>query len=106
MKKTYNLEYKEYVCRMVVEEGRKISELSRELDISRSALTKWVQEYKKDSGWVEKHEQQKKTQEKTIYKTPTDYEKEIKELKKDKEQLSEENQILKKAMHVFTESRE
>lgn len=106
MPKTYDLEYKEYVCRMVVEEGRKISELTRELNVSRTTLDKWVKEYKEDNGWVEKHEHQKKEQEKTVYKTPSDYEKELKQKNKENEQLSEENKILKKAMHVFTASRE
>lgn len=106
MPKTYDLEYKEYVSRMVVEEGRKPAELARELNISDSALRRWVKEYKEKIGWVEKHVQKKKDQKPVIYKTPTDYEKELKAERKRNEQLERENKILKKAMHVFTENHE
>jgi len=106
MRKNYDLEYKEYVSRMVVEEDRTVSELSRELSISRSTLSGWVQDYKEKIGWVEKYEQKKKDQEPVVYKTPTDYEKESKEKDKTIERLEKENKILKKAMHVFTENHE
>jgi|SRR5699024_2037816 len=106
MPKIYDLEYKEYVSRMVVEEGRKPAELARELIISDSALRRWVKEYKEKIGWVEKHAQKKKDQEPVIYKMPTDYEKELKAERKRNEQLERENRILKKSMHVFTENHE
>jgi len=106
MPKAYDLEYKEYVGRMVVEEGRKPAELARELNISDSALHRWVKEYKEKVGWVEKHVQKKKDQEPVIYTTPTDYEKELKTERKRNEQLQRENRIFKKAMHVFTENHE
>jgi transposase len=106
MSQNYDLEYKEYVSRMVMEEDRTVSELSRELNISRTTLSGWVQDYKKKVGWFEKHEQKKKDQEPVIYKTPTDYEKEGKEKDKKIERLERENKILEKAMHVFTENHE
>lgn len=106
MSQNYDLEYKEYVSRMVMEEDRTVSELFRELNISRTTLSGWVQDYKKKVGWFEKHEQKKKDQEPVIYKTPTDYEKEGKEKDKKIERLERENKILKKAMHVFTENHE
>lgn len=106
MAKVYDLEYKEYVSRMVVEEGRKVTELARELNISRTTLHQWVTDYKEKTGWVEKHQQRKKDQQSKVYKTPTDYEKELKEERKIRELLERENKILKKAMHVFTENHE
>lgn len=106
MSKRYDLEYKEYVSRMVVEEGRKISELARELDISRSALSTWVKDYKEKVGWVEKYEKKKKEQEPVIYNTPTDWENKYYAERKERERIERENLILKKAMHVFTENHE
>lgn len=109
MGKRYELEYKEYVCRMVVEENRKVSELSHELNISDSALYRWVREYKQKNGWYEEQEQSKEKQklkEGKSYKTPTDYKAEVKERDKEIERLTEENAILKKAMHVFTQARD
>ena len=50
--------------------------------------------------------QEKKDQEPVIYKTPTDYEKELKVERKRNEQLERENRILKKTMHIFTENYE
>ncbi|WP_277631174.1 hypothetical protein [Atopococcus tabaci] len=44
--------------------------------------------------------------EKPSYRTPSDYEKEPKQREKDVARLQEENDILKKAMHVFTKNRE
>lgn len=106
MAKGYDLEYKEYVSRMVVEEGRKKAELARELGISPNSVRRWVRDYKDKIGWVEKHVQKKKDQETPVYKTPADYEKEIRDIQKKNEQLERENRILKKAMHVFTENHE
>lgn len=106
MSKEYDLEYKEYVCRMIVEEKRKKAELARELNISVTTLRRWEKEYEQKKGWVKRHNQKKKEQESPIYKTPADFEKELKEQEKEITRLSRENQILKKAMHVFTESQE
>ena len=106
MPKRYSLEYKEYLSRMIVEKGRRMSELAREQEVSPSTLRKWVIAYKDKTGWVEKQAQQQRAQKKAVYKTPTDYEKELKNQAKEIERLSRENQILKKAMHVFTENHE
>lgn len=106
MSEVYELEYREYVSRMVVEEGRKMSELSRELNISYSSIHRWVKDYKNNSGWVEKQMKKREKQKTTVYKTPKDYEKEAKEMAKENERLKRENKILKKAMHVFTENHE
>lgn len=45
-KKHHPHEYKEYVAKLVVEENRKISDLSYELEISSSAISRWVAKYK------------------------------------------------------------
>jgi len=106
MPKHYDSEYKKYVCRLAVEEGRKMSDLSRELDIPYSTLGKWVRKYKKEEDWRQTSDKKRGTAQKPIFKTPSDYEKEITSREKEINKLQEENDILKKAMHVFTQIRE
>ncbi|WP_456273553.1 transposase [Bacillus sp. AK031] len=90
MGKHYSSEYKEYVCKMVVEEGRKASEVAYELEIPYTTMTKWVQKYKQAKN--SKHD----------YVTPSEFEKLKKQHEKEMKALQEENEILKKAMHIFT----
>lgn len=106
MPKHYDSEYKKYVCRLVVEENRKMAELSRELDISYSTLEKWVRSYRNQEKWRQTSQKKRGTSTIPVYKTPSDYEKEIKQQEKEVARLQEENAILKKAMHVFTQNQE
>lgn len=107
MAKRYDLAYKEYVSRMVVDEGQAITVVARNLGISKSTVNLWVKEYKAKKGWVPKHQKERKqVASKAPIKTPGDYEKEISQQAKEIRRLERENQILKKAMHVFTENHE
>lgn len=88
-------EYKEYVCKLVIEEGRKITEVAYELEISYSSLCKWVKAYKEKMNAGNSKEE---------YITPKELEKMKKDYEKQMRSLQEENEILKKAMHIFTKS--
>lgn len=104
MAKHLDPEYKEYLCRLVVDEGRKVSELARELDQAPGSLYKWTRAYRKQK---EAGQPASQTEEpKVAYKTPKDLENEIKQLQKQLARKEEENDILKKAMHVFTKVQE
>jgi len=91
----YDQEYKEYVSKLVVEEGRKASDVCFELELSAKTVSRWVKEYKikKNAGKPN-----------DTYITPTELEKLKKQHEKELEQLREENEILKKAMHIFTKN--
>lgn len=111
MAKHHDVEYKNYVCRLVIEEGQKITELSKQLGISSRTISRWLKHYKNETGWAEQYIEEQKTQEQTeklkeFYLTDSDLKKEHDALRKDYERLIRENQILKKAMHVFTENHE
>lgn len=110
MVRQYEAEYKEYVCRLVVEEGRTMAELGRELEIASTTIGGWVKAYKKKTGWYDRHQaiQSKVAQDQAAktFKTPSDYEKDLTDQAKRIQRLEEENAILKKAMHVFTRARE
>ncbi|WP_368502842.1 transposase (plasmid) [Alkalihalophilus sp. As8PL] len=95
MGKHHDREYKEHVAKLVVEEGRKISDLSYELEISYSTISGWVREYKLN---------QRREKGEAVHYTPSEVEKLKRQYDKELESLKEENEILKKAMHVFTKN--
>ncbi len=47
-RKRYDLAFKLEATRLVAEEGRKVSEVERNLDISKGTLSRWVRENKAD----------------------------------------------------------
>lgn len=97
MGKHFSQEYKEYVSKLVVEEGRKTSEVAYELEISYKTICRWVKNYKEKLNANQSGES---------YITPSELEKLKKQHEKEIQQLKEENEILKKAMHIFTKNPE
>jgi transposase len=89
----YDKEYKTQAARLVVEEGRVITELAAELNISSKTLGRWARIYRdqKENGFIGSGNVH------PDLKVQKDLEKRVKD-------LEEENEILKKAMHVFTKS--
>ncbi len=89
----YDPEYKIQTAKLVIEEGKKAAELARDLDIPIGTLRNWIQAYrkKKESGFVGSGNLAPDV-------------KVVKELEKQIRDLQEENEILKKAMHVFTKN--
>lgn len=98
MGRSYTPEYKAYVVKLILEEGRKATEVSRDLEIPYGTLNKWVdQERKKRAGIWEEED---------IPLTPSEYKKRLTAIEKELQNSREENEILKKAMHIFTKNRE
>lgn len=95
MGKRFDQEYKEYVSKLIVEEGRVAKQVAYELDIPYSTVGKWVKAYK---------ERKHKGTNQEAYITPSELEKMKKQYEKEAQQLREENEILKKAMHIFTKN--
>jgi transposase len=93
--KSYTHEYREYVSKMVVEEGKKITQLSFELEIPYSTLHKWVTAYRQRSKTLSEQEE---------FLTPSEWKKREAKHQKELDTLREENEILKKAMHIFTKN--
>lgn len=106
MRKHREAEYKEYVCRLVVEEKQKMSEVSRNLDIPYGTLRRWIDKYKQSLKDPAPSLQDSNQEQNKQYLTPSDYHQELKQQEKEIQKLQEENEILKKAMHVFTKNRE
>ncbi|TFB12792.1 transposase [Filobacillus milosensis] len=95
----YPKELRNYVCKMVVEDGKKQTDVSYELNIPYDTLHKWVAAYKKQLRNTEKNRQ-------NSLLTATEYQQKLEEEKRRNRELEEENEILKKAMHIFTDEQE
>jgi transposase len=93
--KHHSQEYKQYVSKLIVEEGRKATEVAYELEISAKTISRWVAAYRMKLNVGKTDEN---------YITPTELEKLKKQHEKELERLREENEILKKAMHIFTKN--
>ena len=97
LSKVYPPEFREYVSKLIVQDGRKIVDVSRELNMSYSTLQNWVGKYRKRLRDAEKEKQNKllsASEYKDLYETERD----------EKLALQEEVEILKKAMHIFTQN--
>lgn len=98
MKKPYTVydqDFKNYVVKLVIEEGKKMKIVSREMDIPYGTVRYWVGEYRK---------KQEKDMNGTEYITQSEFKKREKELLNQIKELEEEKEILKKAAHIFAKS--
>ena len=91
MTKRYDREFKLHAVKQVIEAGKPAAQVARELDITNSSLCKWVQKYKEDQTEPFVGSGNLKVEDKAL-----------KELEKQLRDLKEENEILKKAMSIFT----
>ena len=90
MGKHYDLEYKIQIAQMVVEDGKKATQMAKDLDIPVGTIRNWVEAYKKkrQQGFVGSGN------------TPPE-QKPYKDLQQENAVLKQEVEILKKAMHIF-----
>ncbi|WP_181350883.1 transposase [Thalassobacillus sp. CUG 92003] len=92
MGRSYDKEFKDHVAKLVVDEGRKASEVSREMDVPYKTMNRWVRECRKEK---------EAKAEQLEYITPGEHKKREKELLDRIKELEEENEIVKKAAHIF-----
>lgn len=97
--KSYSTEFKAYVTKMVALDGHKMTDLSRELDIPYANIKRWVREYRNKKRQAEKESQNQLL-------TASEYKDMYEKERQRKLDLEEENDILKKAMHIFTQEKE
>ena len=90
-RRSYDNEFKREAVRLVIEEGRKASEVERNLGITKSLLHRWVREMKEDP--------KEAFQGKGRLKQPDE---ELRRLKRELESVKEERDILKKAVAIFS----
>ncbi|RYG71912.1 hypothetical protein EU245_12320 [Lentibacillus lipolyticus] len=96
---SYSVEFSEYVTKMVVLDGHKMTEMSEKLDIPYGTLKRWVQSYRNKQKKAEKESQNQLL-------TATEYKELYEKERQGRIEIEEENEILKKAMHIFTQEKE
>lgn len=96
--KKYAPEFKEYVCKLIVLDGHKMVKVSKELNIPYDTLQKWVLRYKN-----KRKDEEMNAQSQLL--TASEYKEMYDDLLKQKLEIQEENEILKKAMHIFTQEK-
>ena len=91
-RKKYDTAFKVEAIHLVIEEGRKISEVERNLDISRGTLARWVREKKADpeDSFPGKGRLKAKDEE-------------IRRLRLELKRTQDERDIIKKALAYFAE---
>jgi len=92
-RKSYDKEFKLEAVQLV-ESGKKVAEVARELDLAEQTLHNWVKKFSKDGEAAFVGSGNLKPEDK-----------ENKELEKRIRDLEEENAILKKAMGIFAKDR-
>jgi transposase len=89
-RRKYSKEYKLQIIRMVKDEGKIVSQLAEELGINENLIYRWVRQYEKHSDYFLPGEGK-----------PTERD-EIRRLKRKLAVVTEENEILKKVMAIFS----
>ena len=93
MKRSIDDKLKQHLIKLVVEDGRKQVDVAREMGVGVSTLRRWVSIYRKELAAEHTGEE---------YLTPTERLRKERALEKEIKELKEENDILKKAMHIFS----
>jgi transposase len=90
-KRKYDPEFKREAVRLVVDEGLGLRDVERNLGITHGVLKDWVQKHRdhQDAAFVGRL-------------APQSPEAELKQLRKENEQLRRERDILKKAVAIFS----
>lgn len=91
-RRKYTKEFKEEIVQLVIKQGKTQKEVSEDLSINPSTISKWVSEYSEDRENAFPGNGKLK---------PND--EEIRLMKKRMKDLEEENAILKKAISIFTQ---
>jgi transposase len=91
-RKKYDTAFKVEAIRLIIEEGRKVSEVERNLDISRGTLARWIREKKgnPEEAFPGKGRLKAKDEE-------------IRRLRFELKRTQEERDIIKKALVYFAE---
>ncbi len=90
-KRSFTPEYKKEIIRLITDHGKKIGKVARDIEVSETSIRKWIKQYSEngDNAFPGKGKLR-----------PED--EEMRRLKKELADLKEENEILKKAMVIFT----
>ena len=91
MRKQYDKEFKIHAAKLVVQTGKAVAQVARELDVAEQTLHNWVKKYKESEDGSNFIGSGNSTPEAQA----------VQDLQKKLRDLEEENAILKKAMGIF-----
>ncbi|MFB4163964.1 transposase [Alteribacillus sp. JSM 102045] len=94
--KNHSKEFREFVAKQVIQDGRKITEMAQTLNIPYGTIKNWVQGMRKEYRKAENDRQEQLL-------TASEYKQLYEKERQEKLELQEENDIIKKAMHIFTQ---
>ncbi|SDO36507.1 transposase, partial [Alkalicoccus daliensis] len=83
MGKSYTPEYKQYVIKLVREEGRPAKQVSRELEIPYGTMMRWIENDRKKKNALPEED---------IPLTPSEYKKKLAAYEKELKSVQEENE--------------
>lgn len=90
-RRTYSKEFKESAVKMYLDSGKSMQEVSESLGVSKYHIKDWKKAYERDKEKAFPGKGNKQDKDSEIYK-----------LKKEMAELKMENEILKKAMAIFS----
>jgi transposase len=90
-KSTYTQEYQDNAVKRVVADGNSVIVVARQLGLQAAMLRSWVQKYKTEVKVAKEN-------------TKESYIEELRDLRKENEELREANEILKKAAAYFAKN--
>lgn len=90
-RKTYPVEYKKEIIRLVTEQGKKVKDVAKDIDVTETSIRRWIKQYGEhgDDAFPGRGKLRSEDEE-------------FRKLKKELADIKEENEILKKAMAIFT----
>lgn len=90
-RRTYDKAFKQEAVRLVIEEGRRASEVERNLGIGRSIVSRWVRAFNQEAHDVFPGQGRMKP-----------VEEELRTLQRELDRVTRERDILKKAVAIFS----
>lgn len=95
MEKHKTPEFREYVAKLIVDDGRKATQLAYEMELNEKSIRRWAADYRKKKERLANPDSEQLMSNSDLQKQLADTERRLKE-------RDEEVEILKKAMRVFT----
>lgn len=92
-RRRYTREFKEEAVKLVVENGKRVSDVARMFDVHRSLLDRWIAQYHQDHEEAFPGNGNRK---------PSD--EELRRLRQENAELKMERDILKKALAIFSKN--
>lgn len=90
-KKVFTAEYKKEIIRLITEGGKKVSEVAKDIGVTETSVRRWLDQYSEHGNNAFPGKGKLRPEDE-----------EMRKLKREIADLREENEILKKAMRIFT----